>query len=617
MNFSDYPFLRYLPFFIAGTIFAKISTELPWILSFIPVLVLWVAYVMSVFSFKYFSVTFSGILAYSLLFFLGHALVLGKKESNTPKINWQGVDSYLAEATTYDVPKTSSSENLLEVLAIRVGRKWQPAQGKVLIYHQSSNSLQPGEVVLINKIPESIPPPSFPDEFDYRGFLAKEEIHFRQRVGREFLIIDSAGIQNPRYALDRLGFSLAQLIQSHVSNPQSQQIALALLLGQKGSLDKEIRDAYAETGTMHILAVSGLHVGIIYAMLLLPVRALRPTSRVRSFYLILVVLVIWVYALLTGFSPSVVRAATMFSLMTLGQMRKRKSSIWNILAFSAILILVTDPDVIFDIGFQLSYLAVAGIVGLQPLIVRWWLPRNSILEYFWQLAAVSLAAQLVTFPLSLLYFHQFPTYFLVANLLVVPLAFLIMSVGVPFLFLGWIPYLGEVLGWVINGLIFVQNQLTSLIQMLPGGKIDRLTITYTGMMLVWGLLLIWRNWEVGNKKRLLVAGVLLFGCWIGEGLLRELSRPAQQFRLFKNQKGSLIDLRVGEHHLTWNQSFPPEQISFSINPNRIEEERSGTPHPLRGALQDSAVWFPGFDFRFFLKNGEIKGMETGQGIDWE
>ena len=426
--------------------------------------------------------------------------------------------------------------------------------------------------------------------------------------------MDSTGIENPRFVLDRLGNYFAQLIHSKVEHPESQQIALALLLGQKGSLDKEIMDAYSETGTMHILAVSGLHVGIIYALLLLPVRGLKSTSKIRFFYLLLVVLLIWVYALLTGFSPSVVRAAAMFSLVTLGQMRKRKASIWNTLAFSALMILVIDPDVIFDIGFQLSYLAVAGIVGIQPLMVGWWLPRNSILEYFWQLATVSLAAQLVTFPLSILYFHQFPTYFLLANLLVVPLAFVIMAVGVPFMFLAWIPKLGEVMGWVVDWLIFLQNQLTMMIQVLPGGTIEGLVISFSGVLLVWGLILIWGNWEMGNRKRLVFLGISLFVIWRGEQLIREILRPESQLIPFKNQKGFLLDLRLGDHFLCWNQNFPTDQISFSIDPNRIVEERSAKPIPLKGVSQDSTIWFPELEFRIFPKNGEIQWVGKNQKI---
>jgi competence protein ComEC len=404
-----------------------------------------------------------------------------------------------------------------------------------------------------------------------------------------------------------LGSFLSSLIDQKVEFPESKQIANALLLGQKESLDKEIKNAYSETGTMHILAVSGLHVGIIYAILLLPLKRFKSDSKFRKGYLLTVVGLIWLYAVMTGFSPSVVRASTMFSLVTAGQMRKKKPSIWNVLAFSAMLMMVVEPEVIFDVGFQLSYLAVAGIVGLQPVILRWWIPGNVVLEYFWQSAAVSLAAQLVTFPLSVFYFHQFPTYFLLANLIVVPLAFLIMAVGVPFLFLGWIPMLGEVMGWLVNWMIYIQNQITFFIQLLPLGKIDRLTITFSGMVLVWILLLIWGNWELGNRKKLVVLAMVFFASWGVEGLIREINRPTEQLWFFKKGKQeAIMDIQLGDHHLSWNQSFPSDQLTFSIDPNRLMHHRFPRPIPLRGIVQDSSIWFPVLDFKFFPKQNQIE-----------
>jgi competence protein ComEC len=170
-------------------------------------------------------------------------------------------------------------------------------------------------------------------------------------------------------------------------------------------------------------------------------------------YLLGVVCFIWGYAGLTGFSPSVIRASVMFSLITFGQMRERKPSIFNILAFSVMLMIVIDPSVIGEVGFQLSYLAVSGIVLLYPLILRWWLPPNKVCDYFWQIVSVSIAAQLTTFPLTVFYFHSFPSWFLLANIFVNPLTFVIMQIGIPFLILGWIPGVGFILGCLVNILI--------------------------------------------------------------------------------------------------------------------------------------------------------------------
>ncbi len=606
MRFADFPFLRYLPFLVTGILLSRfLPAEIG--LIFLGLAgVVWIIYLVGVAKKTPASLSLSSSLGYLLLILSGCFLGSEKKEVTLPSYAWKGATMYLAEVKRFDIQKPNSSENLLEVISIRDSLTWRKAHTKILIYHQLSSSLQPGEVVLINKIPEVIPAPSFPDEFDYRGFLAKKDIHFRQFIRSGLVKVDSSNSSGLEFAIDRLGKSLSDLIDQKVEFTESKQIANALLLGQKESLDKEIKNAYSETGTMHILAVSGLHVGIIYAILLLPLKRFKSDSKFRKGYLLTVVGLIWLYAVMTGFSPSVVRASTMFSLVTAGQMRKKKPSIWNVLAFSAMLMMVVEPEVIFDVGFQLSYLAVAGIVGLQPVILRWWIPSNVVLEYFWQSAAVSLAAQLVTFPLSVFYFHQFPTYFLLANLIVVPIAFLIMAVGVPFLFLGWIPMLGEAMGWLVNWMIYLQNQITFFIQLLPLGKIDRLTITFSGMVLVWILLLIWGNWELGNRKKLAVLAMVFFVIWGAEGLIREINRPTEQLWLFKRgNKEGILDVQLGEHHLSWNQSFPSDQLSFSIDPNRLVEKRSAMPEPMRGVWQDSSVWFPGLDLRFFPGKNEI------------
>ena len=263
------------------------------------------------------------------------------------------------------------------------------------------------------------------------------------------------------------------------------------------------------------------------------------------------------------------------------------------------LMLIVDPDVLFEVGFQLSYLAVGGIAGLQPLILRWWLPSHRAAEYFWQLAAVSIAAQLVTFPLSLYYFHLFPTYFLVANLIVVPLAFLIMSVGVPFLFLGKIPAVGDFLGLVLDRMIVFQIKVNSMIQSLPFGKLDRLTITFSGMVVVWAFLLVWGNWELGNRRKMIFSFFLILGVGLGDRLIREIRRPSYQIWFFSSEKGALIDLQLGRHDFTWNQDFPPDQISFALDPNRLLNQRSAQPNSLTGIRENDSVWFPALGFRFY------------------
>lgn len=607
MTFADFPFLRYLFFFALGILLSAAIPEaepqlLLWILA-----ILWVFYAVFLGRPSFWSPLPISFLAYLLLMGLGAFVSLqASQQTQKREMPWGEGTGYLAEVQRYDLPKANSSENLLSVIGIKEGQSWRPQQALVLVYHQLNTPLVPGQVIWVPKNPESLAPPSFPNEFDYKGYLASKGIHFRQFLGKNLLVLPVPQAYQLKFTLEHLRHYFAQVIDRYVIRPESKQIALALLLGQKESLGKEVKQAYAATGTQHILAVSGLHVAIIYSILLLPLTYFKQEGHaLRKIYLLLVMGLIWIYALMTGFSPSVVRAVVMFSLVTLGQMRKRKPSIWNILSFSALLLLVLDPGVRTDLGFQLSYLAVAGIVGLQPLILQLWSPPNRVLDYFWQMAAVTLAAQLITSPLTIHYFHAFPSYFLLANLLIVPLSYLILCAGVPFLLLAWVPFLGRVLGSIVDFLLLLQNEVTYRIQDLPTALWQGIHLSFAGMLAMWGLLWVWGNWELGNRKRLAGLGMGLCLLWAGANLWEEIHRPAQELYLFTKDGQSILDLKLGPHHLSWNQGFPTEQLSFSIQPNRLANQRNPIPLPLKAVVAKDSIWFPGIDLVFFPSRNQL------------
>jgi competence protein ComEC len=533
-------------------------------------------------------------LAYAMLVLFGAMLVLVKRERLPEGIKIVGVaDQYLAEVIQYDVQKPNSFENLLELKSVKTSAGWSTAVGKVLVYHQNETHLLPGQILLIKKAPEVIPAPKNPNEFDYKDFLARKGIFHRQFLGKNFQILSTDQTSDIRFFLDHLRQKMVLMLEAKIPDPDSRQVALALLLGQKQKLDPEINKAYSETGLMHILAVSGLHVAIIYAIFLFLLKLLRLKKHQTKYFLIGVIGIIWLYAFLTGLPPSVLRAATMFSLITLGQMRDRKPSIYNVLAFSAMLLITVNPDVIFDLGFQLSYLAVAGIVLIQPLILNWWLPSSKVGEYFWQLTAVSIAAQLVTFPLSVYYFHVFPTYFLIANLFVIPISFLNMQVGVPLMILGWIPYLGEVLGWILSWLVWSQNQVTLLIHVLPVGTVNRLTMSLTGMILIWLLTLIWSGWQFGPRRNLTLTVVILVFFWSASGFISEFSKPDEELIIYQGKKGNMFDFSFHGKLYSWNQGLEGEEIGFVTDPTRIANHWSQFPEAFfAGKLDEEIIAFP-------------------------
>lgn len=588
MRFSDYPFLKYLPLLIGGILLAEFFAFKSIETIFCINIILIVSYFLLIhLKTNQTRLLFLSLIGYLSIFSFGILLSTYQKGHVTHSNLDEPYESYLAEVRQLDLQKPNSYENLLEIIAIKQKSEWKPARGLVIAYHQSSVPLLPGQLIRVSRPAERIGAPQNPYEFDYRAFLARKGIHFRQFIGKDFQVLDKTRESSLEFFLVNFRNHLAIRLKNQIPDPQSQQIALALLLGQKQSLDRDLRAGYVQAGVMHILAVSGLHVGIIYALFLGLLKPLRLAKKWSRIYLLLVVLLIWIYAVVTGLSPSVVRAATMFSLLSLGQLRERKPSIFNILAFSAMLMIAINPAVIKEVGFQLSYLAVAGIVLLQPLILNWWLPQNRILEYFWQLTAVSLAAQLATFPLSVYYFHLFPTYFLVGNLLIIPLAFLIMQLGVPLLLFGWIPYLGDGIGWVLSKLIWCQNQLIQLLQVLPYGKVDRLTISPLSMILLWMALLVWSAWETGNRKQLIYLSLIGFSIWSGLRIFETINRPAQELVIYQGKKGQVFDFSIEQQLFAWNQGIDEEELSFVVDPNRIINQLPQVPDAMVGILGEA------------------------------
>lgn len=612
MRFSDYPFLRFLIFFLIGILLGfYLEWQPSWGFFALLLIFNWLLYFFLVWKKK--SLSWISILGYSQLVFLGLTISIFAHSSEKEPETIQG--AYFAEVQNFDLEKPNSKENVLLVKAFQADEGWKLTNQSVLVYHQSELGLKPGQLVWVADRPEKMDSPRNPFEFDYRGFLAKKGIFSRQFIPEEkiqvYQISDSAVY---KFWFLQIREYFAQIIRTSIPQPESHPIALALLLGQKEQLDRSLRDAFSDAGVMHVLAVSGLHVGILVAVLLFLIKPLNLKSSVRRWYLLAVVGIIWGYASLTGLSPSVVRASVMFTLLVLGELRDRKPPIFNILAFSAILMIALNPDVIEDIGFQLSYVAVSGIVLLQPLILKLWYPPNKIMEYLWQLAAVSIAAQLVTFPISVWYFHSFPVWFLPANLIIIPLTFLIMQVGIPFLFLGWMPILGKGLGWVVGSLIQIEIWVLEGFRWLPF-RLQELTIYQTTIWVIWGFLLIWVAWEYFPKKQLLYLGVLLMLIWTGGRWFYFQDSHQEKGVIYRSKEGWAVDYWKNGILKSWNQGIPADEMKFLISPNRIRNEWGNQPEELI-AFQESpeSFYFPEIGIK--LAHDTLY-LPPRQGLKWK
>lgn len=268
--------------------------------------------------------------------------------------------------------------------------------------------------------------PPNPGQFDYSNYLVNKHI-FGQLYVKKIKSIPQKN-SSIRFFASAIQNQIAKNLENHLGKNE-RPLVMALLLGQQNDIASEINSDYQKAGAIHILSVSGLHVGFLVILLQFIFRLLPNTSPFRRLKLLVTLVVLWSFGCIAGLAPSVLRSVTMFSFVAIGHHLRRTVNIYNTLCIAAFLILLCEPNYLWDVGFQLSYCALFFIVWLQPLIQQLWEPKYKVMRYFWNLTTVSIAAQLGTLPLSFYYFHQFPGLFLVSNWLILPPLGLLLLLG--------------------------------------------------------------------------------------------------------------------------------------------------------------------------------------------
>ncbi|RUA28525.1 MAG: hypothetical protein DSY77_15930 [Bacteroidetes bacterium] len=429
------------------------------------------------------SVSFA-VLAFLICFSFGYLNAFWKSEKHDEahllKVNTDEIEAF--EAILINAGKTTEKTHgfKAEIQQVLIDDKWQNYHGNAMVYFQKdslSHELKYGDELLVKSRLSELEPPKNPLEFNYKRFLGFDQIYHQQYIpsGKWLKLDEDKGNLIMAYSINT-GLFLEEIMNEYLQNDQSLAIAKALTLGIKDELDNDLRNAYASAGAMHVLAVSGLHVGIIFLIVSTLLKRWRNRKRGRIFFAIINISVLWAYAFITGLSPSVQRAAMMFSFIILAQAMKRQTNIYNTLAASAFVLLSFDPFLLFSVGFQLSYLAVLGIVFFQPKLYGLLQFKFVIWDKIWAITCVSIAAQLATAPLGLLYFHQFPTYFFLSNLVVIPAAFLILNSSLFLMIISFWDWAAEWIGYFIDHFIQIINYLVFSLDYLPNSTIDGIFI---------------------------------------------------------------------------------------------------------------------------------------------
>lgn len=470
-----------------------------------------------------------------------------------------------------------------------------PVTGTLLVTIKDSAalSLQYGDELVIPAKYTPIDPPFNPGEFNYKKYLAHQNIYYQAFLYPGMYRVVKHGTGNALIAFSlRLRQQMINRFKQQMHDPGAIAVASTLILGYKADLSGDILQAYSKTGTIHVLSVSGAHVAIIYILLQFTLGFLNGYRRGRVIKAVIIIALIWYYSLLSGFSPAVCRAAVMISMVIIGKTYARYINLLNILAVSAFALLLYNPLLITDVGFQLSYLAVAGLVVLQPVVYKWLAFKKKWADKIWMACSISIAAQVITFPLSALYFHQFPVYFLLSNLLIIIPTSVIMYSGVAYLALSWVPLLSTLLARLLEYTILFMNKALAIIEYAPFASIGKIWLTVPEYLLLY-LIMISAFYYLYNKKtwliKLSLVGLLLFA--ISISLKRYRAESTNSIAFLNLRKNTGIVFKNGDRAVVLtNLADTDKNYKYSVQPY-LDSAQVGHTTIIGLSQNISSTWF--------------------------
>lgn len=502
-----------------------------------------------------------------VLFFLMGYFISERKQQQTTFTQLDEQSLFVGSIKESPAEKENSIVCKMEVEGKYTGAQFVKMNSPALVYvakDSASLCLKKGDVLLFRTVFQRPSGAINPEGFDYAKYLANKGFrataYLKTQEWRLFAHREEFSFADLAATCSRKVLKMYETL--HLPKDQYAVLA-ALTIGYKDALDAELREDFSHSGAMHILAVSGLHVGVIYLILQAVFALVFRKSKWKFISTVFTVCTLWVYAFITGLPPSVVRAATMFSLVAVGLALERKSQIYNTISVSAFVILLYDPNLLFDIGFQLSYCAVIGIVWFQPKISSLLYVKQKGLKWWWDLTAVSLAAQIATLPLALYYFHQFPNYFLLANYIAIPLSTLIIYLAVAFIILFPVSWLAFIPGFLLKSMLWLLNTSVGYIHDLPHA-ISICYLNFFQLILLFAVLVFF-SFYLENKKYLSLMATLcvLLIFVLSHVFVHHQTLQLNQLVVYADRKYTHVNLIARHHHQVFTTDSTAASMSAS------------------------------------------------------
>lgn len=450
-----------------------------------------------------------GVAIQLLIFSLPATLLFFDKKNNDADPNIVEHKQYfLLKINEPLTEKTNSYSSIAKVMMVKDG-KATAVSGRAMITFSRKNTARPqlsvGDHLVVSSPLSIIAGNSNPGGFDYRKFLAEKGIHYQFFLKQnDWVPVDQLRSDKFNAGIFALRDAILNTLRKFIKDSTACGLAEALLVGYRNDVDNSVLQAYSNTGVVHVIAISGLHLGLIYLILMKLTSTLIRNKAKKFIQPVLVISALWIFTLLSGASASVVRSAVMFTVLALGNLIGRKSSGINTLASSAFILLCFHPAWIKDIGFQLSYSAVASILLFHKKITNLYIFTNPIAYKLWETISLTLAAQVLTAPLLLLYFHQFPLLFLFTNLVAVPLSSLILAAELLLCVLSPFTIIATETGNLIGFLIEKMNDYVLLMDRIPNSSIQSVNINITQTILIYiAIFLIGLPVDIKRKTKLI------------------------------------------------------------------------------------------------------------------
>jgi len=589
------PFLRKHPFFfvtivfIGGIVMARSFFDGRWIHVFFMIGLFCFLLSLGLFAISQsvprISLLHSALIYISLVFF-GASAYLQRLPDNQPAHfqNLKLANEYVPALVR--VEKMEKNRLLCNVLLLDKQR----VHGSILVYHRDV-SLDRGDLLLCHLKIQPIAGPRNPFAFSFKKFYANKHIYQQGAIkGKPVVVARGAGLI---HAFSRWRGRCKSLLQKNLSQ-EEYALCSALLLGDKSELAADQKEAFADTGAMHVLAVSGLHVGVVYMIVLFFLKLFRfPGFFWRFVRSVMALGTIWFFVYLVGAPTSAWRAACMFSLFEVGMLSARSSYPINTLSFAAFVLLVVDPNTVFDVGFQLSFLAVLGIVTCQRPVQQLLQIENPVGFKMWQLTSLSISAQIFTLPLTIFYFHQFPIAFLISGLFAVFLASVILTLGLLYFLFHALPFLGFLLGNLVACSAFCLNKCIVVLDSIPGLVWESLWLSplqVTLLCVVSTSVALFLNHHSGRNFKWFLFSLVLFLFSTNYSTVKKMKESYLVF--YHDTKGAYVDFI---HRRT---SYPIIE-SDSIVPRDIETTRMALGVKTIGSWRDlSTIYFNAGFFSF-------------------